>query len=773
MVTDLEQGPARTAGPANPPDWPDVLPRTKKGELKQKLSWDEKLRVLDPFSPREATEARLARFESLFAFRYTDAIITKVNQGPRAWTALRGRLRAAHIVRHFLADRVPTLPPQWVGARSFRTTRHFCLDVDTDRTPEQVLALEYDLSQFDELERDWLLRKKAPKQRKSKKAKAPFEDRCQQVENALRLLGINPGNPRHLLIQPTPSGGRHYYIFLSASYDLDKMTSFWAEVGLHHVPGQFEFFPSGSHALRLPFGLIPGQPHDPRAWIQFTDDYDNHRIRRFSLQELLDHASRSLTAMREQERPSSAAASTSTTTTKTKTRVPGTSLPMTPMGIPKRERQAAALTQAQTERYRKLTEHGPRSYEEGEELKALGILLPGTRNTTLNYLAAHLVWFRELSPADATAQLTAWAYDPRHASKDIRHDLEHGTTRVASQIARMCRWYGEHRQDRPKTSTARPVFAHAELAALRPHIQALPAQARTGQAHFVLSFLQFAKLHGAAAEDGTAWEAAPAIKPVVRRWQGCHHMRYKDRMKRAQEAGIFAVVKEKYQAPPGQKGRARTYRLSVPFVPSEEWTLGYDDALAFLTGAGVPPADAPGGLGDVPALPTALPRTEERIPTREPPGIPVRPDGAPEPGDHTSPVHPPRSRAGTEPGPRERDPEPAEAVGVPREAPGAGAALPAPAHPGPAGKRFRTWTGIRNFEVETVAELYEPEEVIVRQLLANPDLPPIIRGVLEKAPERLSEAGRKIRSSVIWNERERRAMSLGPADYRDERGWCR
>src|SRR5262245_58390389 len=103
------------------PSPPDHLPRTKSGTLKQKLSWEEKLHLLDPRSPREATEARLEEFSNLFAWRFTNGIITRPGDGPSAWTALKGRIKPAHLARHLQADRLPTQPPLWIGARSFRT----------------------------------------------------------------------------------------------------------------------------------------------------------------------------------------------------------------------------------------------------------------------------------------------------------------------------------------------------------------------------------------------------------------------------------------------------------------------------------------------------------------------------------------------------------------------------------------------------------------------------------------------------------------------------
>jgi hypothetical protein len=145
----------------------EALLHTKAGDRKRRFTWEEKIHILDPSSPKEATEERLQEFADLFSYRYTDGIITQVGQGPRAWTKLRGAIAPWHIARHLLADRIPTLPPQWIGARSFPTTRFFAIDVDADRTPEQMLADKYDLASMVEYERAYLLDQIKPRKAQS------------------------------------------------------------------------------------------------------------------------------------------------------------------------------------------------------------------------------------------------------------------------------------------------------------------------------------------------------------------------------------------------------------------------------------------------------------------------------------------------------------------------------------------------------------------------------------------------------------------------------
>ena len=60
---------------------PTELPWKKDGSRKKRLSWSDKLPILDPDSQAEVTEARLDEFLSLFAFRRTKAIVTRIGGG--------------------------------------------------------------------------------------------------------------------------------------------------------------------------------------------------------------------------------------------------------------------------------------------------------------------------------------------------------------------------------------------------------------------------------------------------------------------------------------------------------------------------------------------------------------------------------------------------------------------------------------------------------------------------------------------------------------------
>src|SRR5437868_1328042 len=207
--------------------------RTRAGLPKSRYSPEEKLEILGGGAPLTATRTRLDDFTRLFAYRRTDAIVTRTGQGPRAWTKLRDLLGPEHVARHLLADRLPTQPPRWVGARSLPTSLHLCIDVDADRIDDLALYT------IDELHR---LGHRRPPKRTS--ARPSIKERCLLVERAFRRLGVDPADPRQVLIQRTPSGGRHYYLFLDAPYHLDQLYDLLTTVGLQHKPGEIEFFPS-------------------------------------------------------------------------------------------------------------------------------------------------------------------------------------------------------------------------------------------------------------------------------------------------------------------------------------------------------------------------------------------------------------------------------------------------------------------------------------------------------------------------------------------------
>jgi len=525
--------------------------------------------------------ARLEDYRQLFAYRYTGAIVTKAGHGPGGWTAYKRPLDWYQIALHLLADRVPGRRPIWYGSRSLPRSRYFCLDVDADRTPERILAKTCPDHDFmPEHTRAAKLREIAD-DLASRPAKPPQLERLTQVNRALRRMGINPDNPRSVLNLASPSGGRHIYVFFDRLYFLDQFHELLCYAGLRHVSGEIEFYPSRTHGLRLPFGSLPGQPHDPQAWIQFIDDFRNGQMIQHSLNERYENVTRHRsTQTRRIESLKKAAAE-----------LPGPAESLI-IGQPKQVRlpqnsPTPQVTPVPPQRYLQLLD-GVHSAADAREFLDLGILVDGTRTKTLKVLAAHLIWFKGFTAKDAAQSLTHWAMSPRHVSKDIEADLTKGTTVVADHISRMCRWYEAKKNvsDDPPTRAAHE-FSPRELDALRPSLASLSGEDKANQAEFLLHFLRFAKRHGSASEDLTGWHAAPAVRQVIRRWPGCHHMNYKTRITHAISGGSMTVVKGAWHRSTGP-GRARTYRLSVPVVPTEDCTLTYEAALDYLKGNSEP-----------------------------------------------------------------------------------------------------------------------------------------------------------------------------------------
>jgi hypothetical protein len=617
--------------------WPStILPRRLDGLVKSRFSWEEKLHILDPTSTAEQTLSRLVDFTGLFAFRPTRAIITKAGGGPRDWAELKhGPLKLSHVARHLIGARAsPSLRPQWVGARSYRTSLYFGIDVDHGHGPSTDFG--------------------------------PFHSRCRLVEKALRRMGIDPSDPGQILIVPTPSGGRHYYVFFDGVHLLCQYHALLDAAGLRHEAGEIEYFPSETKGLRLPFGHIPLGPHHPADWIQFIDDFRNGGIRRHSLEVLRTRLGRTRRAATvPPPRPVTKEAESPTVSG-----MPG-------LGLSKQSRSSLATEpgpshppEAPADRYRQLLQDGVHTLGEAEELLRVGIRLKATRNTVLKILAAHLIWFRHLPEEEAAEFLTRWALDRRHESEDIRHDLDHGSSRVSDQIRYLCRWYAREKGSEPTASRSvegHASYARAELSALKPSIDSLPPKARRDQAHFLLHLLGYAKMNGRATDDQSGWEVAVAINPVVKSWPGCGSKNYyKVRMNRAQEAGLLAVVREKWQNPRGA-GRARTYRLSLPVVDRGRWDLGYREALGFLVESrGESEADH---LGDEHREPGT------GVTTHEPPGR-SRPIQGPNQWTDPRPLHPGGAGRGLGPGPHQRGPEQAQVEALPDPHPGTG---PAPA----------------------------------------------------------------------------------------------
>src|SRR5262245_45963841 len=114
------------------PRTPSLMPATYP-QHPVRTTLAQKLTIIGGGALPRATLERVESFRRLFAYRYSGAIVTRVGQGPGAWTKLPKRLGTPHVVRHLVGDRLPGLEPVWFGARGLNHCRWFCLDIDADR----------------------------------------------------------------------------------------------------------------------------------------------------------------------------------------------------------------------------------------------------------------------------------------------------------------------------------------------------------------------------------------------------------------------------------------------------------------------------------------------------------------------------------------------------------------------------------------------------------------------------------------------------------------
>lgn len=563
---------------------PSIL-LTKGGLPKSRYSLKEKLKILDPSSGEDAVVARLNEFLGLFCARKQGGIVTLRGKGASSWTAFRGSIGVSQVIDHLLANLISNRDPIWYGSRGGRLCQYFCLDIDTDRFSHKILVDENP---------DWPTFSIGEYQRQiseigsrfsSNESKLPFHERCKQVHSALRRMGINPLNPRSVLVQQTPGGGLHFYVFLDKLYFQYQVEDLLKDAGLRNVKGSIEIYPSERQGLRLPFGLVPGRQHQPQAWIQFIDDVRNGRIIRHTLQGCYEALARHY---RSHTRRISSVKNSRPAIDQTSLQEPSSdSCGFRP---PENQSEKNASLQISNQiserqiRYQSLL-NGIRSKEDSMELLRIGIRIPGTRTAALKKIAEHLIWFRRYSGVDAATLMIKWAMRPGHASVDIESDLKNGTVIVENQIMAMCRWYESHRSP-SKSILPNSVeqFSFRELDSLKTSLRKLSESERFNQAIFLVHFLRFAKRYGKRVENGIGWDSSPAIRQVVRRWPGCHHMNYKDRINHAISSGCISIIRESLYRLNG-KGRARTYRLFVPVVDLSECELTDNQAVSYLTEA--------------------------------------------------------------------------------------------------------------------------------------------------------------------------------------------
>jgi len=487
----------------------------KNGQFRQRFSDQERRAVID------ATDEELDAFARLFTPRICPYLIQCADhKGKRGdWKTVHHCLTEDLALRHLLANQLPGPKPLWVGAVAWDTTRFIAVDVDIKD--------------------------------------AGFADRCDKVERTFYRLGIPKDR---WLVQESPSGGRHYYVFTYDPIPTDEIRPVFERAGLVHQNGAHEIYPSQKHGFRLPFGWVPGKPYDPTAWKRFIADYESGRFPRVNWKRCIDRAAAC--------EPTRAGRSLSTNSARPKRDSP---------------RAAPKAGSQRTQRSRKpnskplvavsLAEVEPR------HMLGRGIQAPGERRYLTLKIAWYLIHVRKLGIHKACELLVEWVYRTgRHTSADVQNDERHGTRKVADDTRAIVAHTVAQRSTGRHDGQAK--FAQLEIDHLLRIVQAGPERSRKSRMRFAIDFLNFAKNAGRRVAEGL--ECSPSINGIVRQWRGCSKMSYKPFIDWAIKAGLIEKTREKRQSPNGT-GRARTYLLRVPQPLPEALSMSYTAALRYAS----------------------------------------------------------------------------------------------------------------------------------------------------------------------------------------------
>ena len=514
-------------GTARPTTINGVALYRRDGRPRRHFGEEERLAILG------GHEEELDVFLTLFARRQVPFIVQKETAGERTgWDTVRHRLRRDDVVKHLLADRLTGTDPVWYGTRAWEKTPFVAIDVD--------LRDDHD----------------------------DFWHRCHEVETALLVLGIPR---RSLLAQKSPSGGRHYYFFPHEPVPTEEIQPVLELVGLRHCKGKYEAFPSETQGFRLPFGHVPGQPHDPNAWLRFIRAYLSGEFPRVNwsrcrkraegsarrrLENMVTHSiiparqatGRSSGPLRRRAEPSHGAPATQS---------------------PSGEELCGRRPEPRVSRVR--------SPVDVEHLRRVGIEAEGTRVQWTKYVAWNAIFVRGMSVDEASDEITELVYRTgKETSKDVRRDLAEGSRRVAEQTREIVEWFATQRDEGGHQGGRR--FSPREIDKVIDRVLLLPAEARLPRLRFVVDFLNFAKRNGSKQDDG--WACCPSVRGIIRKWNGCSGMRYKPHLDWAMKVGLIEMIREKWQSK-GRKGRARTYAIHIPSRPYEERTLTYSAAIEY------------------------------------------------------------------------------------------------------------------------------------------------------------------------------------------------
>ncbi len=214
-----------------------------------------------------------------------------------------------------------------------------------------------------------------------------------------------------------------------------------------------------------------------------------------------------------------------------------------------------------------------------ETLWRQGITRPGMRVETTKQIAWHLIFKRRMPEQEAADELVRWVYDTgKETSADVMVDLRNDTRKVEDQTREIVAWMAMQLRESGAAVVGR--FSVQELDAILGFVMQLPPSLRACRARFAIDFLNFAKRCGKRVGEG--WECRPAVRGVIRKWDGCSGTRYKAHLDWAREVGLISMTREKWQARNG-RGRARTYVIHVPSSDFPSRTLSYSNAIEYAS----------------------------------------------------------------------------------------------------------------------------------------------------------------------------------------------
>jgi len=503
---------------------------TRFGKLKSRYSKSERLQIIG------GTPKDLQAFIELFC--PNEPLYAKTRgktDDPRDWSTPRGRLTEDEVVKHLTGKIIPGIIPRWIAPRSWEVTKWVGIDVDY------------------------------------RGDRADFSKRCQFVLETLKRAGITK---KHILKSITPSGGRHYRFFLDRKVRTWEIENVLNRIGFYESAGQIEIFPRTTKGMRLPFGDVPGQAHDPNQWRNFIRKYRAGRFPKVIWRDFLQR-----TEEIAQSDESTANHSGIESKHQPVARLKSRRVIGCPLGVP-RSKQSYPDNKNDKIRYLELLSRPFGHVSEAKELWDLGIQALGTRTEATKRLAWHFIHAKSIRPEEATKQIVDWVYETgKETSRDVQHDLTNGTRRVEDQTKSLVEWMVMHGNSSEVYSKDLALISTHEVEVICDTLKEGVQNNRLVAS--ALRFLRFAKLHGNVCEDG--WVVQIAINGVVRKWPECRGSNYyKPIIDSLIENGLIVCTLEKRQTANGT-GRPRTYKIHVAPSLRSEANFTHDEAIEYIT----------------------------------------------------------------------------------------------------------------------------------------------------------------------------------------------